>query len=385
MESVVNNLNTLNARPGRLAGVARHMAAAVLAVATLAAAAAGGPDPIDTAAAQSAAALKRPLSGIAAQGSTLVAVGAHGTILLSEDAGATWKQAAVPVAADLTTVRFTGPGVAWALGHDGVALRSADRGATWSKVLDGRTLLALLNNHYRGLAARGDAGAVAVLDEVKRAAAQSATPDVLSYPFLDISIDAGGEGFLAGAFGLLLHTRDGGKSWEPWLERADNDRRMHLYALERAPDGVFYLAGEQGLLRRYDRAAGRFAKLESPYTGTFFGLKAGDAGLAAFGLRGSAFVSADGGTSWKQVALGTEATVVDAVACAPGEMAFVTQDGRVLLGRGGKATDAGAARGGEVAGAAQAGAGLLVLAGSAGTRQVRIHGCGTDNARIGKN
>ena len=260
-------------------------------------------------------------------------VGAHGTILLSEDAGATWKQAAVPVAADLTTVRFTGPGVAWALGHDGVALRSVDRGATWSKVLDGRTLLALLNNHYRGLAARGDAGAVAVLDEVKRAAAQSATPDVLSYPFLDISIDAGGEGFLAGAFGLLLHTRDGGKSWEPWLERADNDRRMHLYALERAPDGVFYLAGEQGLLRRYDRAAGRFAKLESPYTGTFFGLKAGDAGLAAFGLRGSAFVSADGGTSWKQVALGTEATVVDAVACAPGEMAFVTQDGRVLLGR----------------------------------------------------
>jgi len=380
----VNNLNTIVARPGRLARVVRHMAAA-LAIATLAAAAAGSPDPIDTAAGLSAAAFKRPLSGVAAQGSTVVAVGAHGTILLSEDAGTTWKQAAVPVAADLTTVRFTGPGVAWALGHDGVALRSSDRGATWSKVLDGRTLLTLLNNHYRGLAARGDAGALAVLDEVKRAAAQSATPDVLSYPFLDISIDAGGEGFLAGAFGLLLHTRDGGKSWEPWLERADNDRRMHLYALERAPDGVFYLAGEQGLLRRYDRAAGSFAKLESPYTGTFFGLKAGEAGLAAFGLRGSAFVSADGGTRWKQVALGTEATVVDAVACAPGEMAFVTQDGRVLLGRGARATDAGAARGGEVAGAAQAGSGLLVLAGSAGTRQVRIHGCGTDNARIGKN
>ncbi|WP_156895484.1 WD40/YVTN/BNR-like repeat-containing protein [Massilia putida] len=381
----MNNLNTLNARPGRLAGVVRHMAAAVLAIATLAAAAAGSPDPIDAAAAQSAVALKRPLSGIAAQGSTVVAVGAHGTILRSEDAGATWKQAAVPVAADLTTVRFTGPGIAWALGHDGVALRSADRGATWSRVLDGRALLALLNNHYRDLAARGDAGAVAVLDEVKRAAAQSATPDVLSYPFLDISIDAGGEGFLAGAFGLLLHTGDGGKSWEPWLERADNDRRMHLYALERASDGVFYLAGEQGLLRRYDRAAGRFTKLESPYAGTFFGLKAGEAGLAAFGLRGSAFVSADGGNSWKQLALGTEATVVDAVACAPGEMAFVTQDGRVLLGHGARATDAGAARGGEVAGAAQTGSGLLVLAGSAGTRQVRIQGCGTDNARIGKN
>jgi photosystem II stability/assembly factor-like uncharacterized protein len=359
-----------------------------LLLACLAAAAAAAPpshDPIDLPAALSQAALKRPLSGIAAQQNTMIAVGARGTILVSRDTGKTWKQSPSPVSADLTTVRFVAPGSAWALGHDGVVLRSADHGATWSKVLDGRSLLALLNAHYRKLSAAGDADAAAMLDEIARAASQSATPGVLAHPLFDIRIDAGGEGFLAGAFGLLLHTRDGGKSWEPWLERAANDRRMHLYALEQTADGTLYLAGEQGLLRRYNRASGRFVALESPYAGTFFGLKASEAGLTAFGLRGNAFISADKGASWQRIPLATQATVVDALACAPGELAFVTQAGQVLLSRNGQVADTGVARAGDLAGAALAGPGLLALAGSTGARLARIPGCGADSARIGKN
>lgn len=382
----MNSLNPIRPRPAAPAGVLRPALALLLAsLVTLVPAAPASHDPIDLPAAMSPAALKRPLSGIAAQENTLVAVGARGTILVSRDAGKNWKQAQSPVSTDLTTVRFTAPGSAWALGHDGVVLHSADQGATWSKVLDGRSLLALLNTHYRKLSAGGDAGAAAMLDEVARADAQSATPGVLTHPFLDIRIDARGEGFLVGAFGLLLHTRDGGKSWEPWLERAANDRRMHLYALEQTSDGTLYLAGEQGLLRRYDRANGRFVALESPYAGTFFGLKASEAGLAAFGLRGNAYISADKGASWQRIPLATQATVVDALACAPGELAFVTQAGQVLVSRNGQVTDAGVSRAGDLAGAALAGPGQLALAGSAGARLARIPGCGADSARIGKN
>jgi len=381
----VKSLNPIYPRPGTPAGLPRATLAALLTSLAVVAAAAAGHDPIDLPAAVSQTALKRPLSGIAVHGNSALAVGARGTILVSADAGKTWKQVQSPVSTDLTTVRFTGPDSAWALGHDGVVLRSTDSGATWSKLLDGRSLLALLNSHYRKLADGGDAAAAAVLDEVARAAAQSATPGVLSYPFLDIRIGAGGEGFLAGAFGLLLHTRDGGRNWEPWIERAGNDRRMHLYALEQAADGTLYLAGEQGLLRRYDRVEGRFVALESPYAGTFFGLKASEAGLVAFGLRGNAFISADNGASWQQIALGTQASVVDVLACAPGELAFVTQGGQVLLSRRGGVAGAGAAQAGEVTGAALAGPGQVALAGSAGARLVRIPGCGADSARIGKN
>ena len=36
-------------------------------------------------------------------------------------------------------------------------------------------------------------------------------------PFLDVLFSDASEGFVIGAFGLVLRTRDGGKSWEPWI------------------------------------------------------------------------------------------------------------------------------------------------------------------------
>lgn len=384
----MNSFSLSSSRPARHGAVLRAALATILAAAALAAAAGNTVhDVLDIPATVSPAALKRPMSGIAVQGGSIIAVGTRGTIVVSRDAGATWRQVAAPVSADLTTVRFSAPGQAWALGHDGVVLRSADSGLTWTRVLDGRSLLALLTKHYRALQAAGHPDAAAVLDEVTDAAAQSATPGVISYPFLDIRIGADGTGFLAGAFGFLLHTRDGGKSWEPWLERATNDRRMHLYALEQDGDGTFYLAGEQGLVRRHDAAAGRFVTLETPYAGTYFGLTSSEAGMVAFGLRGNAFLSADKGASWKPLALGSQATVVQALACAPGELALVTQAGQVLLSRDGGAsvTDTRLARAGEVFGAALAGPGQLALAGIGGVRIARIPGCGPGTPNIGKN
>ena len=366
MEFPLKSLEQFSAA-GRLR--AAVVCAALLAALSAAGAApaASGADILDLPAPPSALALKRALSGIAVQGSTAVAVGVRGTILVSRDAGKSWKQATVPVSADLTTVRFSGPGVAWALGHDAVALRSADNGLTWTRVLDGRIVTALMKKHYQTLSAGGDSEAAKVLGELDRALRQSATPGVLPYPFLDIRIGPDGEGFLAGAFGMLLHTVDGGKSWQPWLEKAANDTRMHLYALEQGGDGAIYLAGEQGLLRRYDRAAGRFTALASPYTGTFFGLRASGTALVAYGLRGNAFASEDNAATWKPLALGGAATVVAAVPDAQGRFVFVTQAGRVLLSSpDGKVSAATPSARGEVFDAALVAPGQLALAGIGG-------------------
>lgn len=324
---------------------------------------AAGRDVLDTAARQSVLAAQGPLSGIAARGDRALAVGPRGTVLLSHDTGKSWRQVAVPVGADLATVRFAPDGTAWAVGHDAVVLRSGDGGETWVRVLDGRSVYALMSRHYGALAERSDETAAQVLDEMEQAAAQSATPGVLPYPFLDISIDGKGEGFLAGAFGLLLRTNDGGKTWEPWIERAENDRRMHLYAIERGADGAVYLAGEQGLLRRYDREAGRFVALETPYGGTWFGLLAAGPQLIAHGLRGNVWISGDEGQSWTALALGSDATVVAALAPTPQRLVFVTQKGEVLVSEdgGNSVTALPIPRGAEVLAAALIGAGQLAL------------------------
>ncbi|MCK8688540.1 glycosyl hydrolase, partial [Pseudomonas umsongensis] len=105
---------------------------------------------------------------------------------------------------------------------------------------------------------------------------------------------------------------DNGQNWEPWIERSDNERRMHLYGLAQQA-GTFYISGEQGLLMRLDRQQQRFVKIETPYTGTYFGVRAYDHLLLAYGLRGNLFASRDDGQQWQAVETNLNSSLVSIV------------------------------------------------------------------------
>ncbi|GAA7766786.1 hypothetical protein RN01_28430 [Cupriavidus sp. SHE] len=268
-----------------------------------------------------------PASSVARQGDRLVAVGPRGLIVMSSDGGSHWAQMPSPVQSDLVSVRFSDANTVWAVGHDAVALRSADGGASWQRVLDGRSLLKLLRGHYP--AQGGPEGADKTREEVERWASQSATLDVLPTPFLDVSFADANDGFLVGAFGLVLHTVDGGKTWTPWIEHTDNPRRLHLYAV--AGHGTQrYIAGEQGLLLRLDPAGNHFAQVKTPYEGTFFGVDVRPGRVLAYGLSGNAYVSKDEGTQWRKLATGTEASLVAAVPAGGEGLLLVSDAGQVL-------------------------------------------------------
>ena len=125
-------------------------------------------------------------------GPRLVAVGERGTVLLSDDHGVSWKQAAVPVQATLTCVRFVDEKTGWAAGHLGVVLRSADGGRSWQPVdtglqvgltsaavdNDGRIIIASQAGHV--LASRDDGAtcnAVQIERPIPAAAVISAAKD----------------------------------------------------------------------------------------------------------------------------------------------------------------------------------------------------------------
>ena len=67
-------------------------------------------------------------------GSRLVVVGERGHVLLSDDNGASWAQASVPVRVLLTAVHMRGERTGWAVGHDATILRTRDDGETWTPV-----------------------------------------------------------------------------------------------------------------------------------------------------------------------------------------------------------------------------------------------------------
>lgn len=318
----------MNARNASLA------TALLLALSLVEPALAGGSgfaDPLDTPAQASPLAARGLFNGLALAGERIVAVGQRGHILTSDDQGRSWKQAAVPLSSDLTAVSFPTAQDGWAVGQDGVVLVTHNAGQTWKRQLDGRQLGALLLRAYVDAAPEDLAPeALAALQADARRFAEEG-PDK---PFLDVHFSDAQHGLIVGAFNLILATSDGGVSWTPWMHRTDNPRGLHLYAIHALGEEL-YLAGEQGLVLRLDAATQRFQAIPLPYAGTVFGL-AGDAqSTLAFGLRGNAFRSADGGRSWAAVTTGTPVTLTGATRASDGRLLLLGQTGQVLASNDG--------------------------------------------------
>ena len=299
-------------------------------------------------------ALHAAMLAVASAGPRLVAAGERGTILYSDDAGKSWKQANVPVSVSLTALQFVDDRNGWAVGHQGVVLHTLDGGATWTRQLDGVQAAAIA---LRG----GVAGAQALVDD---------GPDK---PFLDLYFDSPRSGYVLGAYNQIYRTTDGGASWQAWQDKVANPKGLHLYAM-RASGGNLYLAGEQGLVLRSTDQGASFSSLPTPYKGSYFGLLATRAGaLLAYGLRGNAWWSGDQGASWSRVETGVQAALAGGAELADGSLVIVSQNGDVLLSRDqGRSFAAQPSTALPLAGIAQASDGALVLAGLRGLQRTTL-------------
>jgi len=306
--------------------------AAILASVALAASAdAVWRDVLDAPATKSPLAPRMLLNGLARAGDRTVAVGQRGHALYSDDLGTTWKQADVPVSSDLVAVSFPTAKSGWAVGHDGVVLHTADGGATWTRQLDGRTVGSVLVDYYTHAAANAGSAdskrADALLADAKKFAAQGA-----ENPLLDVWFENESTGFVVGAFGLILKTVDGGATWEPLLHAVDNPKSLHFYAV-RGIGADRYIAGEQGLLLKFDPATNRFRALELPYKGTLFGIVGNARAVLVHGLRGTVLRSVDGGQNWQPVSTGLQVGMTGSTVDSDGRILIVSQAGHVLVSR----------------------------------------------------
>jgi photosystem II stability/assembly factor-like uncharacterized protein len=279
-------------------------------------------DVLDAPAQTSPLASQRILTGAAVAGARLVTVGQRGHILYSDDRGNTWSQAKVPVSVDLVAVHFPTARKGWAVGHGGVVLATSDGGATWVKQLDGRTAAHVMVDHY---GKQSGADAAALLEEARRFAEEG--PDK---PFLDVWFDNENVGYVVGVFNLVFRTDDGGKNWVPWFERTDNPKRYHLYAVRRIGDEL-YMAGEQGIVLKLDAKALRLRAVPTPYEGTYFGITGKPGSVLVFGLRGNAYRSTDGGSSWQKVDTRIPVGLTGGALTPDGRIVLVSQAGHVLV------------------------------------------------------
>ena len=120
--------------------VRRLIALCVLCIVVMAPAVHGAADFVFTPAVPFANVTKMSLFDITRAGERLVAVGERGLIIVSDDDGRNWQQAAVPVSATLTAVSFPTPDKGWAVGHAGIILHRDDGGSSWHLQFDGNAV-----------------------------------------------------------------------------------------------------------------------------------------------------------------------------------------------------------------------------------------------------
>jgi photosystem II stability/assembly factor-like uncharacterized protein len=252
-------------------------------------------------------------------GQRVIAVGERGIILLSDDEGASWRQAPCPVSVTLTAVRFFDAKRGAAVGHGGVVLTTADAGDSWQPRLDG------IAAAQQALAAADVSG-----DMAARKAAERLVGDGADKPFLDILHSDTSRTMAVGAYGLAFESADFGTSWKPFMSRLLNPKDLHIYAVRRR-GSIVLLAGEQGLLLWSEDDGQSFRPLNSPYRGSWFTAELMPSGeLLLAGLRGNVWRSADGGVTWSALHSPAPVSVTGSLVQADGGVLLVTQAGQIL-------------------------------------------------------
>lgn len=305
-------------------------------------------DPLETPALATDRAHQSLLLDITRLGSRLVAVGAHGHIVYSDDSGKSWRQGRTPSSVTLTAVHFPSATMGWAVGHDGLILHSSDAGETWVKQFDGY----LANRAIVNGALQNKEQAISALDKANKSgdftaienaemsvenatyALEDAQYDAKSgstKPFLDVWFYDANIGFAVGAYGMAFHTKDGGNTWVDWSSHLENSDRLHINGLTMVGPRSLMLVGEQGLILRSDDMGESWRALPSPYEGSFFGIMAKTDNVLVFGLRGNLYHSVDGGIQWEKVYTNSEQTLMAGIAKSDKTSIIVGNGGAVIL------------------------------------------------------
>ena len=268
---------------------------------------------------------KAVLISIAKAGNRLVAAGERGIIVTSDDGGNSWKQSNVPSSDSLTVVKFVTPSIGWAAGHSGLILHTEDGGLNWTRQLDGRVAAKLSSDAVQArFAGKTTPGAKVQLENAARMLQDG--PDK---PFLDMYFEDAQKGTVVGAYGLIVHTEDGGKTWTSWMDRLDNPDGHHFYAVVKVDNNV-YVAGEQGLFYQSRDGGKQFTRIVSPYAGSYFGIAvAPGGGLILIGMKGTIMLF--NGKAFTSVQSPSKINLTATAWSVDGSLLLLNQGGQLLI------------------------------------------------------
>ena len=288
-------------------------------------------DVLDLPAVKSELAPHSMIYSIEKPGERIFATGHRGHILFSDDGGASWTQADVPVRSAITDIHFPTPEKGWAVGHEGVILHSSEGGETWAKQFDGIRYGEEGLVLYEGMLDADPENELLLylVEEMQFAIEQGADK-----PFFRVFFLNDKQGYAMGAYGMSMVTFDGGETWEHNLHLLENDSFYHIFDFAPLPEeGRYFISGEAGLFMVGDVNERKATMIHSiPWEGSFFAsADASDGSIVMGGLRGRMFRTEDVGQTWTVVEKPPTSSIVDSVRLEDGRLIFVGIAGEILI------------------------------------------------------
>ena len=236
----------------------------------------------------------------ASAGYRLVAAGEHGYIIYSDDQGRSWRRSATPRRVMLTALAFVDDKLGWACGHDGTILATQDGGATWTeqryKPDDKQPLFALRfadRDHGTAIGAYG-------LFLETADGGKSWTPRAITQDdkhFYAIAGDGAGRLAIAAEAGTLLVSSDDGKTWEP----SASPYKGSFFGLVTTADSALIAFGLRGnIFRSTDFGKTWTASKSEAATTLQGGARMADGEIVLVGSAGSVISSRDNGMTFRK-------------------------------------------------------------------------------------
>ncbi|WP_462174113.1 WD40/YVTN/BNR-like repeat-containing protein [Pseudoalteromonas xiamenensis] len=288
-------------------------------------------------------------------GTSYVAVGKHGTIVISKD-GENWAQGNSPVQSLLTAVNFTDAQQGWACGHDATILHTQDGGNNWT--------------------------------------IQQYLPEV-DKPCLDIAFTDEKHGIAIGAYGMLYETTDAGEHWHKRFldDLLLEDDKVYLADLKESDPATYkdetafmlphfnrfaakgdtwIIVGEMGLVAVSQNKGETWTRLNEFYNGSFFDVAINNKNeVIVAGLRGNAFVTTFDellNDSWQRIELNKTSTI-NSIVESEGKEILVANSGLIFI-RNGEQIETISMKSGKSILSAVATNGKLILATESGLKSV---------------
>ncbi|MBN1653121.1 MAG: hypothetical protein JXA30_05025 [Deltaproteobacteria bacterium] len=161
------------------------------------------------------------------------AVGRGGLVVTTRDGGKSWKKSRTETKEHLFSVSVITGGKVWAVGHFGTIIHSADRGRSWISQTYDSTLPRRINQ----IEELGRARDSVTAEQENEGAVDEARLN--SVTFSDEN-----KGWIAGEFGLVLHTDDGGTTWK----RQRSNVNLLMFAIRAIDNRKLLAVGSEGIL-----------------------------------------------------------------------------------------------------------------------------------------